>query len=130
MTSKAIRQIHTAQVPAQFGPIVQEVAATDVPIIVQTPSGERAALISLRDLERLWPPEGEDEQAAERARVSMALRAVGLLSEPTPQEIAEVQAFKTQHPCQDQERILSEWRELDIVPPLSEIILRNREQVQ
>ena len=129
MTSKAIRQIHTAQVPAQFGQIVQEVATTDVPIIIQTPSGERAAIISLRDL-RLWPTEGDGDQASERERVRTALRAVGLLSEPTPQEIAEVQTFKTQHSPQDQERILTEWRELDIAPPLSEIILRNRTQAQ
>ncbi len=96
MRSKAIRQIHAAQVQVQFGRIVQEVITTDVPII------------SLRDLKRLWPAERIVGQASERERVRMALQAVGLLSEPTPQEVAEVQTFKTQHPPQDQERILTE----------------------
>jgi hypothetical protein len=51
-----------------------------------------------------------------------------LLSEPTAQEVAEVQAFEARHPVEDQKRILSEWRQLEIEPSLSEIILRNRER--
>jgi len=60
--------------------------------------------------------------------VRFALRVASLLSEPTAQEVAEVRAFEAQHPAEDQERILAEWRRLELEPPLSEIILRNRDR--
>ncbi|MEA3351847.1 MAG: hypothetical protein U9Q82_14620 [Chloroflexota bacterium] len=66
--------------------------------------------------------------AATQVKVRAALHTAGLLSQPTAQETAAVQAFEAQHPPEDQERILSEWRNLEISSPLSEIILRNREQ--
>ncbi len=72
MTSQANRQIHTTKVSAQFGQIVQEVATTEVPVIIQTPNGEQVAIISLRDLERLWPPERDGDQASEREQARMA----------------------------------------------------------
>jgi len=40
-----------------------------------------------------------------------------------------LEAFENRHPPKDQERILAEWRWLDITPPLSDIVLHNREHV-
>ena len=128
--TEAIKRTHATEVQAQFRQIVQEVAATDVPVIIQTQGGDQVVLISLRDFQRLWPAREESGHTLERERVRAALQAAGLLSQPTTQEAAEVRAFEAQHPPEDQERILAEWRRLDIVPSLSEIVLCNREQVR
>ena len=128
--TEAIKRTHATEVQARFGQIVQEVVTTDVPVIIQTQGGDQVVLISLRDFQRLWPAREESGHTLERERVRAALQAAGLLSQPTTQEAAEVRAFEARHPPEDQERILAEWRRLDIVPSLSEIILRNREQVR
>ena len=127
MVIKTARRIPATKAKTHFGQIVQEVATTGTPVIIQNRGDDQAVIISLRDFQRLWPSE-EARLAPERERVRTALRAAGLLSEPTAQEIAEVQAFEGRHPVEDQERILAEWRQLEIEPPLSEIILRNRER--
>jgi prevent-host-death family protein len=127
MVIKTARRIPATKAKTHFGQIMQEVATTGTPVIIQNQGDDQAVIISLRDFQRLWPSE-EGHLAPERERVRTALRAAGLLSEPTAQEIAEVQAFEARHPVEDQERILSEWRQLEIEPSLSEIILRNRER--
>jgi hypothetical protein len=63
-----------------------------------------------------------------RQRVRAALQAADLLSEPTVQEIAAVQAFDATHSPASQQRILARWRQLKLSPALSEIILQNRER--
>ena len=128
--TETIKRTHATEVQAQFGQIVQEVVTTDVPVIIQTQGGDQVVLISLRDFQRLWPAREESGHTLERERVRAALQAAGLLSQPTTQEAAEVRAFEARHPPEDQERILAEWRRLDIVPSLSEIVLCNREQVR
>ena len=128
--TEAIKRTHATEVQARFGQIVQEVVTTDVPVIIQTQGGDQVVLISLRDFQRLRPAREENGRTLERERVRAALQAAGLLSQPTTQEAAEVRAFEAQHPPEDQERILAEWRRLDIVPSLSEIVLCNREQVR
>jgi prevent-host-death family protein len=127
MVSKVIKRIPATEVKTRFGQIVQEVATTGVPVVVQTRGEDRAVIISVHDFRKLWPEE-EARRPPERERVRAILQAAGLLSEPTPQELAEVRAFEAQHPPEDQERILAEWRRLKLDPPLSEIILRNRER--
>ena len=127
MVIKTAKRIPATKAKTHFGRIVQEVATTGTPVIIQNRGDDQAVIISLRDFQRFWPSE-EARLAPERERVRTALRAAGLLSEPTAQEIAEVQAFEARHPVEDQERILTEWRQLEIEPPLSEIILRNRER--
>jgi len=127
MAIKTARRIPATEAKTHFGRIVQEVATTGTPVIIQNRGDDQAVIVSLRDFQRLWPSE-EARLAPEREQVRTALRAAGLLSEPTAQEVAEVQAFEARHPVEDQERILSEWRRLEIEPPLSEIILRNRER--
>jgi prevent-host-death family protein len=124
---KTAKRIPATEAKTHFGQIVQEVATTGRAVIIQSRGDDQAVLISLRDFQRLWPSE-EARLAPEREQVRTALRAAGLLSEPTAQEVAEVQAFEAQHPVEDQERILTEWRQLEVAPPLSEIILRNRER--
>ena len=124
---KTARRIPATEAKTHFGRIVQEVATTGTPVIIQNRGDDQAVIVSLRDFQRLWPSE-ETRLAPERERVRTALRMAGLFSEPTAQEVAEVQAFETRHPVEDQERILSEWRQLEVEPPLSEIILRNRER--
>ena len=127
MVIKTAKRIPATKAKTHFGRIVQEVATTGTPVIIQNRGDDQAVIISLRDFQRFWPSE-EARLTPERERVRTALRAAGLLSEPTAQEVAEVQAFEARHPVEDQERILSEWRQLEIEPPLSEIILRNRER--
>jgi len=127
MALKAVRRIPATEVKTRFGQVVQEVATTGTPVIIQTRGDDRAVIINLNDFRKLWPSE-EVSPTPERERVRSALREDGLLSEPTAQEIAEVQAFESQHSAEDQERILAEWRQLKIDPPLSDIILHNRER--
>lgn len=127
MAIKAIKRIPATEVKIRFGGVVQEVATTGTPVIIQTRGDDQAAIISLHDFQRLWPSE-EARLSPERERVRFALRVASLLSEPTAQEVAEVRAFEAQHSAEDQERILAEWRRLELEPPLSEIILRNRER--
>jgi len=127
MAVKAIKRIPATEVKIRFGGVVQEVATTGMPVIIQTRGDDQAAIISLHDFQRLWPSE-EARLSPERERVRFALRVASLLSEPTAQEVAEVRAFEAQHPAEDQERILAEWRRLELEPPLSEIILRNRDR--
>jgi prevent-host-death family protein len=127
MVTKTAKRIPATEAKTHFGQIVQEVATTGRAIIIQNRGDDQAVLISLRDFQRLWPS-AEARLASEREQVRTALRVAGLLSEPTAQEVAEVQAFEARHPVEDQERILSEWRQLEVEPPLSEIILRNRER--
>ena len=127
MAIKTAKRIPATEAKTHFGQVVQEVATTGTPVIIQHRGDDRAVIISLRDFQRLWPLE-EARLAPERERVRTALRAAGLLSKPTAQEAAEVQAFEARHSPEDQGRILTEWRQLEIEPPLSEIILRNRER--
>jgi prevent-host-death family protein len=127
MVIKTAKRIPATKAKTHFGRIVQEVATTGIPVIIQNRGDDQAVIISLRDFQRFWPSQ-EARLAPERVRVRTALRAAGLLSEPTAQEVAEVKAFEARHPVEDQERILTEWRQLEIEPPLSEIILRNRER--
>jgi prevent-host-death family protein len=127
MAIKTAKRIPATEAKTYFGQVVQEVATTGTPVIIQHRGDDRAVIISLRDFQRLWPLE-EARLAPERERVRTTLRAAGLLSEPTVQEVAEVEAFEAQHSPEDQGRILTEWRQLEVEPPLSEIILRNRER--
>ena len=127
MAIKTAKRIPATEAKTHFGQIVQEVATTGTPVIIQNRGDDQAVIVSLRDFQRFWLSE-EAPLAPEREQVRTALRAAGLLSEPTAQEVAEVQAFEARHPVEDQERILTEWRQLEIEPSLSEIILRNRER--
>ena len=127
MVTKTAKRIPATEAKTHSGWIAQEVAMTGTPVIIQHRGDDQAVIISLRDFQRLWPLE-EARLAPERERVRTALRAASLLSEPTAQEVTEVQAFEAQQPVEDQERILTEWRQLEIEPPLSEIIFRNRER--
>jgi prevent-host-death family protein len=123
---KTIRRIPATKAQTELGDIVQEVAATGEPVIIEGQGNDQAALISLRDLQKLQPA-GKASLASERERVRTALRTAGLLSEPTAQEIAELEAFEAKHSPEDRERILAELRGLSLDPPLSEIISRNRD---
>jgi len=125
--SQVIKRIPATQVKVHLGRIVQEVEATSIPVIIQNRGEDRAVIISLSAFQNLWPTD-ETARKSERGRVRAALHTAGLLSEPTAQEAADVQVFEAQHSPKDQERILTEWRELEISPPLSEIVMRNREQ--
>jgi len=127
MALKAVRRIPTTQAQNRLGRIVEEVAMTGEPVIVQKWGDDQAAIVSLRDLQKLRPTE-ETPSASERERVRAALRAAGLFSGPTDQEIAEVEAWEAEHPPQDQAHILAELRSLRLDPPLSEVILRNRDR--
>jgi prevent-host-death family protein len=113
MAIKTARRIPATEAKTHFGRIVEEVATTGTPVIIQNRGDDQAVIVSLRDFQRLWPSE-EARLTPEREQVRTALRAAGLLSEPTAQEVAEVQAFEARHPVKDQERILSEWRQLEI----------------
>ena len=127
MQRKAVKRLPTTEVKAHLGRIVHEVATTGTPVVIQTRGEDQAVLISLRDFHALWPPEAA-LAAPVRHRVRAALQAADLLSAATAQEIAAVQAFEATHSPADQQRMLARWRQLQLSPALSEIILRNRER--
>jgi len=125
MAIKAARRIPATEVKTHFGRIVQEVATTGTPVIIQTRGDDRAVIISLHDFRRLWPGE-EARPAPARERVRATLRAAGLLSEPTPEMRRRAAEYDARHPPEEQERILAELRSLHLDPPLSQIILESR----
>jgi len=125
MAIKVARRIPATEVKTHFGRIVQEVATTGTPVIIQTRGDDQAAIISLHDFRRLWPGE-EARPAPERERVRAALRAAGLLSEPTSEMRRRAAEYDARHPPEEQERILAELRSLRLDPPLSQIILESR----
>jgi prevent-host-death family protein len=122
----AVKRIPATEAKTHFGRIVQEVAETGKPVIIQNRGDDQAVIVSLRDFEKLSSVE-QSPAVPERERVRAALRAAGLLSEPTAQEIAQVEAYEAKYSHEDRERILAELRSLHLDPPLSEIILRNRD---
>jgi len=125
MLLKTVRRISASQ--GRLRRIFREVEETGQPVIIQEQGNDQVAVVSLRDFQRLHPAEAP-ERISERERVRAALHAAGLLSEPTPAEVAEARAWAIQHPAEEQERILEELRRLRLDPPLSEIILRNRDR--
>jgi prevent-host-death family protein len=127
MEHKVIKHLPTTEVKAHLGQIVREVATTGTPVVIQTRGEDQAVIISLRDFHAFWPPDTE-LSAPVRQQVRAALQAADLLSEPSAQEVAAVQAFEATHSPADQQRLLAAWRQLQLTPPLSEIILRNRER--
>ena len=127
MVHKVVKRLPTTEVKAHLGRIVQEVATTGTPVVIQAHGEDQAVIISLRDFYTFWPAEAA-MSAPVRQRVRAALQAADLLSEPTAQEVAAVQAFDATHSPADQQRMLDRWRQLKLSPALSEIILRNREQ--
>jgi prevent-host-death family protein len=127
MANRDVKRLPATEVKTHFGRIVQEVSTTGTPVIIQTRGEDQAVLINLNDFQALWPAE-KAAPATVRQRVRTALRKANLLSEPTAQEVAEARAFKTEHSPTDQEHILTTWRRLKLDPPLSDIILRNRER--
>lgn len=57
-----------------------------------------------------------------------ALRRAGLLADPTPERRRRAAEYDARHGPAEQARILGELRSLSLDPPLSEAILRSREQ--
>jgi prevent-host-death family protein len=108
-----------------FGRVVHEVATTGTPVIIYTRGEDQAVIVSLRDFHALCAV-AETTAIAVRDQVRAALQAADLLSEPTAQEMAAVEAFEVRHSAADQKRRLAVWRQLQLSPSLSEIILQNR----
>jgi len=127
MSPVRVQSIPATEAKTRFGWLIRQVSTQGTVFIIETRGEAKAAIINLSDFHRLWPLE-KARPGPGRERVRAALRAASLLSEPTPREIAEVQAFEEQYPPAEQERILAEWRRLEIEPPLSQIILSNRER--
>ncbi len=125
MDRKSIRRIPATEAKTHFGQIVQEVASTGAPVIIQTRGQDQAAIISLHDLQRLSPTD-ELAPAHTRERVRDALRKAGVLAEPTPEMRRRAHEYDTQHKPEEQEQILSELRGLRLEPSLSDIILESR----
>jgi prevent-host-death family protein len=125
MVIKAAKRIPATTAKTHLGRIVQEVATTGRPVIIQNRGDDQAVIISLHDFQRLRPAEGS-RPAPERERVQAALRSAGLLSEPTPEMRQRAAQYDDQHPLDEQERILTELRSLHLAPSLSQIILESR----
>ena len=126
MKHESVKRLPTSEVKTHFGRIIHEVATTGTPVIIQTRGEDQAVIVSLRDFQTLCAAE-EATAGAIRNRVRAALRTADLLSEPTAQEIAEVEAFEVAHSPVEQERMRAVWRRLQLSPSLSDIILQNRE---
>jgi len=125
MVIEAAKRIPATKVKTHFGRIVQEVVTTGTPVIIQNRGDDQAVIISLHDFQRLRPSE-EARPTPKRERVRAALRAAGLLSEPSPEMRQRAAEYDAQHPPEEQERILAELRSLHLDPPLSRIILESR----
>lgn len=126
MSPQKVRSIPATEAKTRFGWLIRQVSTKGAAFIIETRGEPKAAIINLSDFQRLRPLE-EARPGLGRERVRDVLRAAGLLSEPTPRELAEVQAFEAQYPPVEQERILTEWRRLHIEPSLSQVILSNRQ---
>lgn len=124
-TIELTRRISATEVKVHFERIVQEVAATDMPVIIQTQGQDQAVLISLRDFQKLHPSE-EERPDTERERVRRVLRKAGLLSEPTAVMRQRATAYDVRYSPEEQEQLLAELRSLELEPPLSQVILENR----
>lgn len=127
MTRRAIRRIPATEVKTHFGRIVQEVATSDTPVIIQTRGQDQAAIVSLHDLQRISSPR-QGLPVSPRERVRAALREAGLLSEPLPEMCRRAEEYDTRHTPGGQEQILSELRSLHLEPSLSDIILTSRDR--
>lgn len=125
MAIKIAKRIPATEVKTHFGRIVQEVATTGTPVIIQTRGDDQAVIITLHDFRRLWPWD-EAHPAPARERVRAVLRAAGLLSEPTAEMRRRAAEYDAQHPPEEHEQILAELRSLRLDPPLSQIILESR----
>lgn len=125
MSPVRVQCILATEAKTRFGWLIRQVSTPGTVFIIETRGEAKAAIINLSDFHRLWPLE-KAKPGPERERVRTALRAASLVSEPTAREVAEAQTFEEQYPPAEQERILTEWREMDIEPPLSQIILSNR----
>jgi prevent-host-death family protein len=123
MEHKGAKRLPATEVKAHLGRIVHDVATTGTPVVIHTRGEDQAVIISLRDFHTLWPTAAA-MSAPVRHRVRAALRAADLLSEPTAQELAAVHAFEATHAPADQQRLLASWRQLQLSPALSEIILQ------
>lgn len=125
MASNVAKRIPATEVKTHFRRIVQEVAATDTPVIIQTRGEDQAVIVSLRDFERLGHP-AETRPRSERERVRAALRVAGLLSEPTSEMRRRAAEYDARHSPEEQEQTLAGLRSLHLDPPLSQIILESR----
>jgi prevent-host-death family protein len=126
MEHHGVKRLSTSEVKTHFGRIVHEVATTGTPVIIQTRGEDQAVIVSLRDFQTLGAA-AETPAEALRDRVRAALRTADLLSEPTAQEIEEIETFEAAHSPVEQKRTLAVWRRLQLSPSLSDIILQNRE---
>ena len=125
MVVKAVKRIPATQARERLGKIVDEVVSTGEPVIIQKRGDDQAAIVSLQDFQRLQPAE-EEPLSSERERVRAALRAAGLLSEPTTKMREAAEEYNARHSPEEQEQILTELRSLRLDPPLSQIVLDNR----
>lgn len=96
MASRAVKRLPATKVKSHFGKVVEEVAETDTPVVIQHRGKDKAVIISLREFQEHQLKE-ESQPASQRERIRTALREAGLLSEPTIEEIAEGRAFAAQY---------------------------------
>ncbi len=121
-----VKRISSTEAQASFGRIVDEVITTDMPVIIQTQSEDEVVLISLRDFQR-FQTLSSNRPAPERERVHVALQAVGMLSEPTPEMRRRAAEYDVQHSDKEQKQVLTDLRDLHLDPPLSQILLESRD---
>lgn len=122
---RSLKRIPATEVKTHFGRIVQGVAASGTPVVIQTRGQDQAAIVSLGDLGKLSSIE-EEPLVQARERIRAVLRAAGLLGEPVPEMRRRAEEYDSQHTPERQQQILSELRELPIEPPLSDVILQSR----
>ncbi len=70
----------------------------------------------------------EEWTPAKRESLLSSLRERGVIWTPSEGEKARAAEYDRQHPPEEQERILTELRQLDINPPLSQVITNARQQ--
>ena len=74
------------------------------------------------------PVAAEEWTPAKRESLLSSLRERGVIWTPSEGEKARAAEYDRQHPPEEQARILAELRQLDINPPLSQVIANARQQ--
>lgn len=105
-------------------------AANEIEDLIQRPLSHRRVIPAVT-VERpaIVPPVAVEEWTpAKRESLLSSLRERGVIWTPSEGEKARAAEYDRQHPPEEQERILAELRQLDINPPLSQVITNARQQ--
>lgn len=125
MGSQGVKRVSATEAKVHLGELLQEVARSDQPVIIQTRGQDRAVLISYKEFQTRQFDKQRNE-TPEHISVRETLRQGGLLSEPTALMLHEAAEYDARYTAQEQQEILADLRNLALDPALSQVIIENR----